>query len=178
MVKRLVLWDNYTSKISGTSLIPTCFRNLPKEEYPGLKSIVMELGKDDTPMVRRAVAGILHDLSEVYDADSFKTDLKPLLYMFLGDDIDSVKMKALEQMAKLSHSLEQQERDTVLLDIILKMDETKKNWRIRYHLPDALTGLCETLCSTTINLSGASNRVKSGPFLPNSDQGFGARGAK
>lgn len=147
MVKRLVMWDNYTSKISGISLIPTCFRNLPAEEHPGLKSIVMDLGKDDTPMVRRAVAGILSELSEIYDEDSFKTDIKPMLYLFLADDIDSVKMKALEQIPTLAKFIEQAERDTNLLGFMLKMDSNKKNWRIRYHLPDCLSGVADTLCS-------------------------------
>lgn len=145
MVKRLVMWDNYTSKISGIALIPTCFRHLPPEEYPGLKAVVKELGKDDTPMVRRAVAGILQELSSLYDEESFKSDLKPMLYLFLADDIDSVKMKALEQMPSLARYIEEKERDSTLLEFVLKMDANKKNWRIRYHLPDSLTGLASDL---------------------------------
>lgn len=137
------MWDNYTSKISGISLIPICFRNLSQEEHPALKALVGELGKDDTPMVRRAVAGILQELSEIYDSESFKSDLKPLLYQFLKDDIDSVKMKALEQMAALSRYIDPVERDTVFLDFILNMDANKRNWRIRYHLPDALSGIIQ-----------------------------------
>lgn len=146
MVKRLVMWDNYTSKISGTSLIPTCFKQLKAEEHLGLKAIVTQLSSDDTPMVRRAVAGILHELVEIYDDESFKTDLKPMLYLFLKDDIDSVKMKALEQIEVLSKKIEQEERDTLLLTTVLDMDKNQNNWRIRYHLPDALVGLTDSLC--------------------------------
>jgi serine/threonine-protein phosphatase 2A regulatory subunit A len=146
MVKRLVMWDNYTSKISGISLIPICFRNLPEEEHPGLKSVVLDLGKDDTPMVRRAVASILSELSEIYDEESFRSDIKPMLYLFLADDIDSVKMKSLEQIHILAKYIEQSERDTNLLSFMLKMDANKKNWRIRYHLPDCLAGVMDCLC--------------------------------
>lgn len=141
------MWDNYTSKISGISLIPICFRNLPAEEYPALKSLVLELGKDDTPMVRRAVAGILQELSQIYESDSFRTDLKPMLYLFLADDIDSVKMKALESMSALAKFIEASERDSTFLAFLLNMDANKRNWRIRYHLPDALTGVVDSLCS-------------------------------
>lgn len=146
MVKRLVMWDNYTSKISGISLIPICFKNLPAEEHAGLKSVVMDLGKDDTPMVRRAVASILSELSDLYDEESFKSDIRPMLYLFLADDIDSVRMKALEQIPALAKFIDQSERDTELVGFMLKMDATKKNWRIRYHLPDSLAGIVHTLC--------------------------------
>ena len=163
------MWDNYTSKISGTSLIPTCFRNLPQEKFPGLKSVVKELGKDDTPMVRRAVAGILNELCQIYDEESFKTDLKPMLYLFLADDIDSVKMKALEQMAAMAKFIHQEERDSTLLEFILKMDANNKNWRIRYHLPDSLTSIMETLCKIPLP-SARSDSDQSHSFLPGPSQ--------
>lgn len=165
MVKRLVMWDNYTSKISGTSLIPTCFRHLPLDKHPGLKSVVKELGKEDTPMVRRAVAGILSELCEIYDKESFKADLKPMLYLFLAEEIDSVKMKALEQMAAMAKYIDQDERDSVLLDFILKMDAGNKNWRIRYHLPDSLTSIIDTLC-TLPSPSLRDHQGQGHPLLP------------
>lgn len=140
MLKRLVMWDNYTSKISGISLIPICYKNVRAEEHTGLKATVNELSKDDTPMVRRAVAGILGELSTLYDAESFTTDIKPIIYGFLADDIDSVKIKALEQIGAITKLLDQQERDNTLLNVILQMDAEKRNWRVRYHLPDALSG--------------------------------------
>lgn len=146
MVKRLIMWDNYTSKISGSALIPLCFKNVKKEEHNLLRSLVIELSKDDTPMVRRATAEILSELSEVYDQKDFDNEIKDMLYKFLGDDVDSVRMKALEQLPFLTAKIEQEERDTTLLDYPLGMDPERKNWRVRYHIPDALIGLCPHLC--------------------------------
>lgn len=139
MLRRLVMWDNYTSKISGISLIPICYKNVTPEMHAGLRATVNELSKDDTPMVRRAVAGILGELSTLYDNESFTTDIKPTIYQFLEDDIDSVKIKALEQVGTITKLLDQQERDNAILLVILQMDTEKKNWRVRYHLPDALS---------------------------------------
>lgn len=146
MVKRLIMWDNYTSKISGSALIPLCFKKTNPEQQAPLRSLVIELSKDDTPMVRRATAQILDKLAEIYDEANFNMELKDMLYKFLEDDIDSVKLKALEQLPFLASKIDQRERDTKLLNYPLKMDADKKNWRIRYHLPDAIVGLCPYLC--------------------------------
>ena len=146
MVKRLIMWDNYTSKISGSALIPLCFKKTKEDEHASLRTLVVELGKDDTPMVRRATAQILNELTEVYSQEDFDNDLKDMLYRFLDDDIDSVRMKALEQLPFLVKRIPQEERDSTLLDYPLNMDPERKNWRVRYHIPDALVGICPYLC--------------------------------
>jgi hypothetical protein len=45
-----------------------------------------------------------------------------MLYRFLEDDIDSVKLKALEQIPFLAGRIEQSERDIKLLEYPLNMD--------------------------------------------------------
>lgn len=165
MVKRLIMWDNYTSKISGSALIPLCFKKTKKDDHAPLRSLVLELSRDDTPMVRRATAQILNELAEIYDETSFNMELKEMLYKFLEDDIDSVKLKALEQLPFLASKIDQDERDSKLLDYPLNMDADKKNWRIRYHLPDAIVGLCPHLCKHSPILSPITCHVLQEPNL-------------
>lgn len=92
-------------------------------------------------MVRRAIAQILPELCDIYESEFFHSELKPMLYMFMADDIDSVKMKALEAVPKFGDLVDSEELNNVLVEFVLKMDPEKKNWRIRYHLPDAIVGL-------------------------------------
>ena len=73
-------------------------------------------------MVRRAIAQILPELCEIYELEYFQSDLKPLLYMFLDDDIDSVRMKALEAVPKFGELIESEELNSTLIDFVLKME--------------------------------------------------------
>jgi serine/threonine-protein phosphatase 2A regulatory subunit A len=145
MVKRLALWDNYTSKISAAALMPMTYEKLSDRDRPSLRTLIVELGKDDTPMVRRAIAQILPELCDIYEQEYFLSELQPMLYMFLADDIDSVKMKALEAVPKFGELVDSDELNNVLIEFVLKMDPDKKNWRVRYHLPDAIIGLSRRL---------------------------------
>lgn len=145
-VCRLALWENYTSKVSAAALIPLGFNVLLEEKRQKLRFLTLELSKDDVPLVRRAVAHIIRDLSITCQEDEeFMADLKEMLYSFLEDENDSVRMKALEQLPHLADKISQKERDSKMLEIILKMDPERKNWRIRYHIVDALIGMTSLL---------------------------------
>jgi len=54
-------------------------------------------------------------------------------------------MKALEAVPKFGDLITKDELNNVLIEFVLKMDPDKKNWRIRYHLPDAIIGICRRL---------------------------------
>ena len=42
MVKRLALWDNYTSKISAAALMPLTYQKLSEKENPSLRTLIVE----------------------------------------------------------------------------------------------------------------------------------------
>lgn len=112
MVSRLVLWENYTSKISGAALIPLCFSKLSADKKESLRALVVDLSKDDIPMVRRAIASILDELLTIYSEDRISIDsIQEIAFEFLQDKIDSVRLKTLEQIPNLALHLNQATRD-------------------------------------------------------------------
>lgn len=166
MVSRLVLWENYTSKISGAALIPLCFTKLSQEKKSGLRSLVKDLSKDDIPMVRRAVAQILIELADnVYSKEQFDEDIKEMIYTFLMDPIESVKLKTLEYLPELSKHIEAEEICSKVIDTILAMDKDNKNWRIRYHQLDTIVGIVHFVSILKCNYRCKYNQNKVNSIL-------------
>ena len=55
-----------------------------------------ELGHDDTPMVRRSTAENIPNLVDISTDDVIKKDIVPLWQLLIKDEIDSVKIRAIE----------------------------------------------------------------------------------
>ena len=65
MVQQLGAWDNYPSRISACSLIPTLYPNIDKDKQTQIWELFQHLVSDDTPMVRRQCSAILTPLSQI-----------------------------------------------------------------------------------------------------------------
>lgn len=46
----------------------------------------------------------------------------------------------------MAPKISEQERETRLLDTIIKMDPERKNWRVRFHIVNALVGIVPLIC--------------------------------
>ena len=97
MLNSLATNDWYSARIASCSLFTTVFSKVPKELKERLIKLFVELGKDDTPMVRRAAAINIGDLCRNVSS----AGLGNLLELLTTDEHDSVRQNALESIAKV-----------------------------------------------------------------------------
>lgn len=109
VIKQLAGWDNYPSRISACSLVGACFKYYKDQESIDVRQIYKELCKDDTPMVRRTAAHNLSLICAYIDKDAVKEELLPIWSKLILDELDSVKVKAIESSVDLIKYLEKQD---------------------------------------------------------------------
>lgn len=122
-------------------MIPSCFPNISQNEKLELLQLFIELSKDDTPMVRRAVASNLSSLVNLVDKIKVKNELLPIWVRLSKDSFDSVKIKAIENSSFLLECLSKQEASEILVEMIKNSDPENKSWRVRYALAEILPNM-------------------------------------
>lgn len=145
MIKRLALWDNYPSRVSACYLFHLCYPHLPENEKLEIRQLFSELAHDDTPMVRRAAAANIKNMKTVLESQYTKNELIPLFSGLIKDDIDSVKINAIEASTYLSSFYTKQELIDNLIPLLRNADPENKSWRVRYVLVEALAMFCHQL---------------------------------
>jgi len=145
IIKQLGNWDNYPSRVSACSLLASCYPHISQQEKLEIRQLFSELANDDIPMVRRATASNIAAMANVFEKEFIKSDLLPLWQLLMKDDIDSVKIKAMESTLKLIGCFSKQEIADSLLGILKNVDNDKKSWRVRYGLAEVLPSLCNYL---------------------------------
>lgn len=138
-------WDNYPSRVSACSLLSCCYPHISVQEKLEIRQLFSELANDDTPMVRRATASNIASMANVLEKEFIKSDLLPLWQLLMKDDIDSVKIKAIESTLKLITSFTKQEILDNLLGNLKNIDLEKRSWRVRYGLAEVLPTVCNYL---------------------------------
>ena len=123
VLNSLAVNDWYSARIAACSLFSVIFPKLAPEQQGELVKLFVSLGKDDTPMVRRAAASNLGSLCSVVS----HADLGRLLEGLSTDEHDSVRQAVLESVAKLVPKYKD------LIQLVKKLAKDK-SWRVRYTL--------------------------------------------
>lgn len=142
IIKQLGNWDNYPSRVSACYLLACCYPHISSQEKLEIRQLFSELANDDTPMVRRATASNIAEMASVIEKEFIKTDLLPLWQLLMKDDVDSVKIKAIESSLKLIPCFSKQEINDNILNTLKNADYEKKSWRVRYGLAEVLPTVC------------------------------------
>lgn len=124
--------DWYSSRIASCSLFSTIFNKLAEDQQLELIKLFVTLGKDDTPMVRRAAAANMGNMCSVVS----NADLGRLLETLSIDEHDSVRQATLESIAKVIRKYKD------LIQLVKKMTKDK-SWRVRYTLVEHLNEFLE-----------------------------------
>ena len=152
MIKRLAMWDNYPSRISACSFFSICYPHISQNDQIEIRQLYSELGHDDTPMVRRGAAGNIKCFVKVLETEYVKSDILPLFNKLMKDDIDSVKINAIENSIYLISFYTRQEVNDNLLILLKNVDPETKSWRIRF-------ALAECLVAFAIQLGNLNNKT-------------------
>jgi len=145
MVKRLSLWDHYPSRVAACYLFAPCYNFINENEKAEIRQLYSELAHDDTPMVRRAAGANLKDMVEVIEEEVVKTEIVGLFTMLVKDDIDSVKINAIQNSSYLLPFYTTYEDRKNLILVLKNTDPEQKSWRVRYTLAEVLASFCPNI---------------------------------
>jgi serine/threonine-protein phosphatase 2A regulatory subunit A len=132
MLNSLATNDWYSARIASCSLFSTIFLKMNSKTQEELIKLFVELGKDDTPMVRRAAAINLGNMCETVS----NAELGKLFDLLTSDEHDSVRQMSLESISKVIYKYKD------LIKLIKKLAKDK-SWRVRYTLVENLNHLLE-----------------------------------
>ena len=127
MLNSLATNDWYSARIASCSLFSAIFPKMDLEHRSELIKLFVELGKDDTPMVRRAAAVNIGGLCSLVS----NADLGRLLELLSTDEHDSVRQMTLESIAKVIGKYKD------LIQLVRKLAKDK-SWRVRYTLVEKI----------------------------------------
>ena len=127
MLTTLATNDWYSARIASCSLFSIIFPKMGLEAQSELIKLFVELGKDDTPMVRRAAAVNIGSMCSIVS----NADLGRLLELLSTDEHDSVRQMTLESIAKVIGKYKD------LIQLVKKLAKDK-SWRVRYTLVEKI----------------------------------------
>ena len=127
MLNTLATNDWYSARIASCSLFSVIFPKVSEDNQSKLIKLFVELGKDDTPMVRRAAASNMGNMCSIVS----NADLGRLLELLTTDEHDSVRQNALESIAKVMNKYND------LIQLVKKLAKDK-SWRVRYTVVEHL----------------------------------------
>lgn len=141
--------DNwYTSKVSLAKVASTYYPKAGGSQLE-LRALFVELSKEETPMVRRAVAANLADLCAVVENKILVDEIIPVFKALVDDTQDSVRLIAIENLYRVAAFLTQDQADSYLLAII-KSCVDDNSWRIRNAIGAHLAEIAAALPSTVV----------------------------
>jgi serine/threonine-protein phosphatase 2A regulatory subunit A len=149
LVEKLSKGDLYSMRIASCYLLSKTY---DRTQLPQIRDqLFEELTKDDTPMVRRALAINLGKIAESikYPIDTVLETFKK----FLEDKQDAVRIEALRSSCTLAKLIREEGGDSTIteeksqkleseiLKPIIKASEDKTSWRLRFTVAELLADL-------------------------------------
>ncbi|KAK9460487.1 armadillo-type protein [Lipomyces oligophaga] len=144
LIKRLSSGNWFTSKVSVTAICPSVYEKVGEESKKELLQIYRQLVTNEAPMVRRAAATHLTELTGKADREIVGTDIRPMFSYFTSDEQDSVRLLTIDVFIAIAKVLGPQNvRETSLAS--LEKLFADKSWRVRYMIADRFETLAEVV---------------------------------
>ncbi|XP_052246488.1 serine/threonine-protein phosphatase 2A 65 kDa regulatory subunit A alpha isoform-like isoform X1 [Dreissena polymorpha] len=143
LVKRLSGGDWFTSRTSACGLFAVAYPRVSSSVKAELRQHFRNLCGDDTPMVRRAAAGMLGSFAKAVELDYLKSELIPLFISLAQDEQvgnDSVRLLAVEACVSIAGLLSPDDINVHVMPTLRAAAEDK-SWRVRYMVADKFTEL-------------------------------------
>jgi serine/threonine-protein phosphatase 2A regulatory subunit A len=144
MLRRLIAESWWTAKVSAAALMATAYPKCTAEVKAELRASLMQITKDEAPMVRRAVARALGKLCAVFDAADVVPNLLPSLNKLANDDQDSVRILAFGSCLEMC-STQPADQCTDFIYPAIETFAKDASWRVRLEVARALTQVVESV---------------------------------
>jgi serine/threonine-protein phosphatase 2A regulatory subunit A len=140
LVQRLLGEAWWTSKVSAAGLLATAYPLAAPETQAALKGSLPAITKDETPMVRRAVATNLGSLCAVLEPDCVLRELFPSFNKLANDDQDSVRILAYGSCVQMC-STQPAAQCAEFIHPAIENFSKDKSWRVRLEVAKGLASL-------------------------------------
>ena len=111
--------------------------------YPGLCS-------DDTPMVRRAAANRIGELTQELEKEFVQTEFLRVYKSLAKDDQDSVRLLICSASIPLCGKLSSEEQEAELMPMFKQFSEDK-SWRVRHAYANIIVDLIKVIDPPLVN---------------------------
>lgn len=139
-VQRLRQADWFTSRVSVCGIFAVTYPKVDSDTKAELRTLLKELSRDDTPMVRRAVATHIGAFASALEPRDAQATALPILQHLLGDDQESVRKLALDCVPDVVRALAGGDASRDVLDLCCGGILKDPSWRVRHaatlRLPD------------------------------------------
>jgi len=104
--------------MSSTYMFAIVYPHTSREEKEHLRSKIVELCSDETPLVKKAMTKNLQDCIEVMEKEFILKDLIPVIITLSKDDTDQIRIIILETLITIANRFSKEENNKYLINIL------------------------------------------------------------
>jgi serine/threonine-protein phosphatase 2A regulatory subunit A len=148
LVEKFSKSDCHTLKSSACGLFATVYSRVNDEKRNILRSLYVDLCKDETPMVRRFASSNLKNFVKKLDKGQLHDQIMPIFIDLSRDDQDSVRLLCIENCIAIGEMLTKEENKQYIKPIVL-VCASDLAWRVRYMVANNFQTLVNILDGDT-----------------------------
>jgi serine/threonine-protein phosphatase 2A regulatory subunit A len=143
VLQRLRQAEWFTPRVSVCGLFAVTYPKADPEVRAEMRTLFKELSRDETPMVRRAVAANVGPFAAAAEPRDVQTALLPIMQHLLVDDQESVRKLALDGLPALAKGLAGADCVRDVLDLFCGGVLKDPSWRVRHAVTARLPDMAE-----------------------------------
>ncbi|ETV93220.1 hypothetical protein H310_12816 [Aphanomyces invadans] len=144
VVRRLVTREWYTSRIAASGLFQVCYDQLNPATQAEMRSMFIQLCRDDLPLVRKAAAAALGGFASMMDPASATAEIFPDFLTLANDRQDSVRCQTVENAVALAGLVPVDVKLNQVLPVIVAAAKDSA-WRVRWSVGNKLPEICAAM---------------------------------
>lgn len=148
VIRRLTNGDWFTTRVSACKIFTCIYPLVGESVQDELKTLFIDLCKDDTPMVRRAAFENLVCLIAVMSKTTLKNDIIPVVRGISEDDSDDMRVLSIDCCVALLNHPEINEFLSLVFAICESLFDDA-SWKVRRALATQCPQLIEAMTETT-----------------------------
>jgi serine/threonine-protein phosphatase 2A regulatory subunit A len=142
-MQRLRQAEWFTPRVSVCGLFAVTYPKADPETKAELRTLFKELSRDETPMVRRAVAANIGSFAAAAEPRDVQQSLLPIMQSLLSDDQESVRKLALDGLTSLVLALKGADCVRDVMELFCKGVLKDASWRVRHAVTSRLPDMAE-----------------------------------
>ncbi|RHY25837.1 hypothetical protein DYB32_008052, partial [Aphanomyces invadans] len=134
----------YTSRIAASGLFQVCYDQLNPATQAEMRSMFIQLCRDDLPLVRKAAAAALGGFASMMDPASATAEIFPDFLTLANDRQDSVRCQTVENAVALAGLVPVDVKLNQVLPVIVAAAKDSA-WRVRWSVGNKLPEICAAM---------------------------------
>lgn len=140
----------WTSRVSAAGIFAAAYPKITGAAKAQLRANFFQLSKDDTPMVRRAMASNIGKMFQAVEPELVDKEVVPAFNRLNNDDQDTVRILVVDSAVQLCSTVSSKAQLTEHIYPLLTKFSTDPSWRVRIQLCKNFNQLCGNLDSAIL----------------------------